>query len=148
MVRESGKIRVLLSKVGVDVHDRGLKVVASALRDAGMEVIYLGASRFQDEIVKAAEEEDVDIIGISSMEGMHHVKIPELMRELRRRGIHAPVVCGGIIPLNEAKELKEQHGVSEVFPPGSSLREIVEYFKKCAGSKTSSIPNQKLEQLK
>ncbi|MCK5627345.1 cobalamin-dependent protein, partial [Candidatus Bathyarchaeota archaeon] len=79
MRKKSKKTRILLSKVGVDVHDRGLKVIAAALRDAGMEVIYLGASRFQDEIVKSAEEEDVDAIGISSMEGMHHVKIPELM---------------------------------------------------------------------
>jgi methylmalonyl-CoA mutase C-terminal domain/subunit len=131
MAQRGKRIRVLLSKVGVDVHDRGLKVIAAALRDAGMEVIYLGASRFQNEIVKAAEEEDVDVIGISSMEGMHHVKIPDLMKELNEKNIEAPVVCGGIIPLDEAKALKEQCGVSEVFPPGSSLKEIVEYFKRC-----------------
>jgi len=131
MAKKGKRIRVLLSKVGVDVHDRGLKVVAAALRDAGMEVIYLGASRFQDEIVKAAEEEDVDVIGISSMEGMHHVKIPDLMKELKEKSIDVPVVCGGIIPLDEAKVLKEQCGVSQVFPPGSSLKEIVDYIKKC-----------------
>ena len=131
MSKRKRRIRVLLSKVGVDVHDRGLKVIAMALRDAGMEVVYLGASRFQDEIVKAAVEEDVDVIGISSMEGMHHVKIPDLMKELKEKQIDIPVVCGGIIPLDEAQNLKEQCGVSEVFPPGSSLREIVEYFDRC-----------------
>ena len=135
--KKTRKIRVLLSKVGVDVHDRGLKVVATALRDAGMEVIYLGASRFLDEIVKAGEEEDVDIIGLSSMEGMHHVKIPDLMKELKERRIDVPVICGGIIPLSEAQILKEQHGVNEVFSPGSSLNEIVEYFRNLGNRRTS-----------
>ena len=134
-MRKKGlKKRILLSKVGVDVHDRGLKVIAAALRDAGMEVIYLGASRFQDEIVKSAEEEDVDAIGISSMEGMHHVKIPELMKELREKKIEVPVVCGGIIPMNEANDLKNRHGVYEVFSPGATLKEIVECFRKCTSS--------------
>ena len=131
MSKRKRRIRVLLSKVGVDVHDRGLKVIAMALRDAGLEVVYLGASRFQDEIVKAAVEEDVDVIGISSMGGMHHVKIPDLMKELKEKKIGIPVVCGGIIPLDEAQLLKEQCGVSEVFSPGSSLTEIVEYFERC-----------------
>jgi methylmalonyl-CoA mutase C-terminal domain/subunit len=124
--------RVLIAKIGVDVHDRGVKVVARALRDAGMEVLYLGTGILPAEIATTAEQEDVDVIGISSMEGMHHVKVPQIMKKLKERGLAIPVICGGVIPLNEANRLKTRHGVLEVFSPGTSLASIIEAFKKAA----------------
>lgn len=99
-----------------------------------MEVVYLGLGALPEQIAQAAVQEDVDVIGISSMEGAHHVKVPQLMEQLRQLGGEVPVVCGGIIPLREAEELK-RIGVREVFPPGSALKDIIAAFQKYAGGR-------------
>jgi len=123
-------IRVLLARIGVDLHDRGVKVIARALRDAGMEVIYLGPGQLPDQIVKAAIDEDVDVIGISSMEGMHAVRIPEVLRLLRKEGADdISVVVGGIIPAQDVPKLKRA-GVKEIFGPGTATKTIVEYIER------------------
>ena len=124
-------IRVLLAKIGVDVHDRGIKIIARSLRDAGMEVIYLGQGALPGQIARAAIDENVGIIGISSMEGMHHVRIPQLIQELKENKSKIPVICGGIIPSREAVTLREDFGV-EVFVPGTPISTIVEAFKRIA----------------
>lgn len=125
-------IRILLARIGVDLHDRGIKIIARALRDAGMEVIYLGPSQLPEPIVKAAIEEDVDAIGISSMEGMHAVRIPEIIRMLRREGgKDVLVIAGGIIPLQDIPKLRKS-GVRQVFGPGTPMKEIVEFIQQNA----------------
>ena len=118
----------MLAKLGVDFHDVGVRLIAKYLMDNGIEVIYLGYS-LPEGIVKAAEEEDVNVIGVSSMQGMHHVKVPQIMRLLKEKELDIPVVCGGIIPAHEAPALKEA-GVKEVFGPGTQLSSILETIKK------------------
>ncbi len=121
-----------MARIGVDLHDRGIKIIARALRDAGMEVIYLGPSQLPEPIVKAAIEEDVDAIGISSMEGMHAVRIPEIIRMLRREGgKDVLVIAGGIIPLQDIPKLRKS-GVRQVFGPGTPMKEIVEFIQQNA----------------
>ncbi len=122
--------RVLLAKLGVDIHDVGIRMVARYLRDNGVEVIFLGYA-LPETIVRVAIDEDVDVIGISSMQGMHHVRVPEVLELLRREGADIPVIVGGIIPPNEAEWLK-QLGVKEVFPPGSQLSRILSTIKSLA----------------
>jgi methylmalonyl-CoA mutase, C-terminal domain len=118
------RIRVLVAKPGLDGHDRGAKVIARALRDAGMEVIYTGLRQTPEMIVNAAEQEDADVIGLSILSGAHTVIVPRVLELLRARGMgDVPVVIGGIIPAIDAEDLKRQ-GVAAVFPPGSSLDEI------------------------
>jgi len=118
-------IRILMGKVGLDGHDRGAKVVMSALRDAGMEVIYSGLHQSPEALVRAAVEEDVDLIGISILSGSHGALIPKVMAELKKqdRG-HLPIYVGGIIPDEDIKLLKKA-GVAKVFTPGTKLSEIV-----------------------
>jgi methylmalonyl-CoA mutase C-terminal domain/subunit len=123
------KIRVLVAKPGLDGHDRGAKVIARALRDAGMEVIYTGLRQTPEQIVNAALQEDVDAVGLSILSGAHmHLfpRIMDLMREKRLDDIM--VFAGGIIPDQDIPKLKES-GVAEIFPPGSSLEEIVSFVK-------------------
>jgi methylmalonyl-CoA mutase C-terminal domain/subunit len=123
----SRKIRVLTAKVGLDGHDRGVKVVSRALRDAGVEVIYAGLHQTPEMVVEAAMQEDVDGIGISLHSGAHMTLVPKVLKLLKERGMDDIVVfVGGIIPEEDIVELKKL-GVSEVFTPGTSLQTIVEF---------------------
>ena len=117
--------RVLLAKPGLDGHDRGIKVLAMALRDAGAEVIYLGLRRSVAEIVEAAIEDDVDVIGISVLSGAHLPLATELLEARDARGLETPIVLGGTIPVADAEELHAL-GVAAVYPAGSNLRDVVQ----------------------
>jgi methylmalonyl-CoA mutase C-terminal domain/subunit len=122
-------IRVLVAKPGLDGHDRGAKVIARALRDAGMEVIYTGLRQTPEMIVNAALQEDVQVIGLSILSGAHNAIVPRIMQLLREKEMTDPVVIlGGIIPDEDAAELKKL-GVAEIFQPGSSLDRIVEFIR-------------------
>ena len=124
------KIRVLIAKPGLDGHDRGAKVVTRALRDAGMEVIYTGLRRTPEEIVQAAVQEDVDLIGLSLLSGAHNTLFPRIIKLLREQGAgDVMVIAGGIIPQQDVEGLKSE-GVAEVFLPGTSTEEIVEWIHK------------------
>ena len=123
------KIRVLLAKAGLDGHDRGIKVLAYAFRDAGMEVIYTGLRQSVEAIVLAAVEEDVDVIGISTLSGSHINLFPEIIRLMNSYNIaDIPFIAGGIIPAEDIPVLK-QMGVKEVFPPETPTSEIVNFVK-------------------
>jgi len=123
------KIRVLLAKPGLDGHDRGAKVIARALRDAGMEVIYTGLRQTPEQIVNAAMQEDVDAIGLSILSGAHMHLFPRILTLMQESKMDDVLVfAGGIIPERDAASLKEM-GIAEVFPPGSSLQTIVEFVK-------------------
>lgn len=129
------RYKVLVAKLGIDGHDRGAKVIARALRDAGFEVIYTGIRQTPEQVVYAAIQEDVDVIGVSLLSGahMHHMK--KLLERLREAGADdIPVVLGGTIPLPDIEPLKKM-GVKEVFLPGTSLKEIVEKVRKLAEEK-------------
>lgn len=129
------RIKVLIAKLGLDGHDRGAKVVARALKDAGMEVVYTGLRQTPEQIVKAAIQEDVDVIGISILSGAHLELIPLLIKEMREKGLNDVVlVVGGVIPPQDIPKLKEM-GVDEVFLPGSSLKEISEKIIRAVESK-------------
>ncbi|HEU0141824.1 MAG: cobalamin B12-binding domain-containing protein [Bryobacteraceae bacterium] len=122
-------IRVLVAKPGLDGHDRGAKVIARALRDAGMEVIYTGLRQTPEMIVNAASQEDVRVIGLSILSGAHNAIVPRIMDLLREHEMtDVIVVVGGIIPDEDVQELKK-HGVAAVFQPGASLGEIVEFIR-------------------
>jgi len=124
------KIRVLVAKPGLDGHDRGAKVIARALRDAGMEVIYTGLRQTPEQIVNAALQEDVDAIGLSILSGAHMHLFPRIIDLVRQKGLDDVLVfAGGIIPDPDIVKLK-QLGVAEIFPPGSSLDEIVDFVTK------------------
>jgi methylmalonyl-CoA mutase, C-terminal domain len=124
------RIRVLVAKPGLDGHDRGAKIVARALRDAGMEVIYTGLRQTAEQIASAAVQEDVDAIGISILSGAHNTIIPRICELLRAEGMDdVLLVVGGIIPDEDIPGLK-QAGVSEVFQPGASTQTIVEFICK------------------
>jgi len=129
------KIRVLIAKPGLDGHDRGAKVIARALRDAGMEVIYTGLRQTPEMIAEAALQEDVDVIGLSILSGAHMALIPRILGELRAQGLEdVLVVVGGIIPEEDIPPLKDM-GVSEVFGPGTSTDAIVEHITAALTSK-------------
>ncbi len=126
---EERKIRVLIAKPGLDGHDRGAKVVARALRDAGMEVIYAGLHQSPEQIVEAAIEEDVDMVGLSILSGAHMTLFPRVLELLGEKG--APdikVVGGGVIPDKDIDELKKT-GLVEVFTPGIPIADIVEFIR-------------------
>ena len=123
------KIRVLVAKAGLDGHDRGAKVVAAALRDAGMEVIYTGLRKTPEMIVEAALQEDVDAIGISLLSGAHMTIFPKVLQLMKTKGLDDVLLFGGgIIPQKEINELKAM-GVGELFTPGASTIEIVKYIR-------------------
>jgi methylmalonyl-CoA mutase, C-terminal domain len=125
-------IRVLIAKPGLDGHDRGAKVVARALRDAGMEVIYAGLRQTPEEIVESAVDEDVDLIGLSILSGAHMALFPKVIRLLRqRKGRSIPVFAGGIIPDEDAKALRRM-GIRAIFGPGASLESIVTTARQLA----------------
>ncbi|HTT14336.1 MAG TPA: cobalamin B12-binding domain-containing protein [Thermoplasmata archaeon] len=129
---KSSPIRVLIAKPGLDGHDRGAKVVARALRDAGMEVIYAGLRQTPEEIVRAAVEEDVDLIGLSILSGAHMALFPRVLALLKRgRATAIPVFAGGIIPDEDARRLRKL-GVRAIFGPGTSLETIVSTARQLA----------------
>jgi methylmalonyl-CoA mutase C-terminal domain/subunit len=122
-------IRVLVAKPGLDGHDRGAKVIARALRDAGMEVIYTGLRQTPEMIVNAAVQDDVQVIGLSILSGAHNAIVPRVMELLREKDMgDVKVIVGGIVPDEDAAELKKI-GVAEVFQPGASLDAIVTFIK-------------------
>src|SRR5579885_3301404 len=124
------KIRVLIAKPGLDGHDRGAKVIARALRDAGMEVIYTGLRQTPEMIASAAVQEDVDVIGLSILSGAHNTLCPQLMQMLHARGMDdVTVLVGGIIPEADIAGLKAA-GIAEVFLPGTSTQDIVNFIQK------------------
>jgi len=126
---EEHRIRVLMTKVGLDGHDRGIKVISSLLREAGMEVIYLGMFQTPEMIVKAALEEDVDVIGVSCLSGEHMGFIPRIAELLKERGAgEILLLVGGVIPWEDIPALREA-GVNEVFPAGSLTEPIVQYIR-------------------
>jgi methylmalonyl-CoA mutase, C-terminal domain len=125
-----GRIRVLLAKPGLDGHDRGAKVVARALRDAGMEVIYTGIRQTPEMIVEAAIQEDVDVVGLSILSGAHLELFPPIIEGLRKKGREdVLVIAGGIIPEDDISALQEM-GVKAVFGPGTSTEDIIHFIQK------------------
>jgi methylmalonyl-CoA mutase C-terminal domain/subunit len=121
-------IRVLIAKVGLDGHDRGAKVIASFLRDAGMEVIYTGLRQTPEMVVNAALQEDVDAIGISILSGAHNTVFPKIMNMMKEKGLHDVLLTGGgIIPHDDMDNLKKL-GVGELFAPGTDTKVIVDYI--------------------
>jgi methylmalonyl-CoA mutase C-terminal domain/subunit len=129
------KIRVLIAKPGLDGHDRGAKVIARALRDAGMEVIYTGLQQTPSMIVEAALQEDVDVIGLSILSGAHMTLLPKVTQLLHEQGMEdVLVVAGGIISDADAVKLKADHGVSAVYGPGASTQDIVRFIQEQVGS--------------
>jgi methylmalonyl-CoA mutase C-terminal domain/subunit len=129
------KIRVLIAKPGLDGHDRGAKIIARALRDAGMEVIYTGLRQTPEMIATAALQEDVHVIGLSVLSGAHMVLVPRLMALLKEKGIadQVKVVIGGTIPNADIPALQEA-GVAAVFQPGTSTQEIIDFINNAVGA--------------
>jgi methylmalonyl-CoA mutase C-terminal domain/subunit len=131
--REERAIRCLVAKVGLDGHDRGAHVIARALRDAGFEVIYSGLHRSPDEVVQAAVQEDVNVVGISILSGAHKTLVPKILDGLREYDAYGDrlVLVGGIVPDEDKTDLKAQ-GVDEIFGPGASMDEMIAYIREQA----------------
>ncbi len=129
------RIRVLIAKPGLDGHDRGAKIIARALRDAGMEVIYTGLRQTPEMIASAAAQEDVDVIGLSILSGAHNTLVPQLMELLKQKGMaDITVLLGGTIPEVDIPALKNA-GIAEIFLPGTSTQEIVAFVRERAAQK-------------
>ena len=136
MIDSKRKPRILLAKPGLDGHDRGVKVVALALKDAGFEVIYTGLRQSVDAIVNAAIQEDVDCIGLSILSGSHMDLLPQIQALLQQRGLsHVLLVGGGIIPPDDCAQL-EEGGFARIFGPGTSTGEIAEFIVQAVGDRT------------
>ncbi len=130
MTENGPRLRLLIGKVGLDGHDRGAKIIARALRDAGHEVIYTGLHRTPEQVVETAIQEDVDGIGLSSLSGAHMTLFPKVLRLLRERGADDIVVFGGgIIPEEDIEPLKRE-GIAEIFRPGTSTEELVQWVRE------------------
>jgi methylmalonyl-CoA mutase C-terminal domain/subunit len=124
------KIRVVVAKPGLDGHDRGAKIIARALRDAGMEVIYTGLHQTPEQIVETAIQEDADAVGVSILSGAHMTLVPRIVDLLKREGADdVVVVVGGTIPTDDIPELKRL-GVAEIFTPGASVQQIVDFIER------------------
>jgi methylmalonyl-CoA mutase C-terminal domain/subunit len=124
------KIRVLVAKPGLDGHDRGARIIARTYRDAGFEVVYSGLHQTPEEVVQAAIQEDVDMIGLSSLAGAHMYLFPRVVELLKEKGADDIVVCGGgIFPEEDIPKLKEA-GIREIFTPGTPLREVVKWVEE------------------
>ena len=133
------KIRVVIAKPGLDGHDRGARVIARALRDAGMEVIYTGLRQTPEMIVSAALQEDADVIGLSILSGAHMHICPRIMTLLKEKGLHdVRVVIGGIIPDVDIPKLREI-GITGIFLPGTPMQEVVDFIRKNARSRVESL---------
>ena len=138
MVEQQHKIRVLIAKPGLDGHDRGAKVIARALRDAGMEVIYTGIRQTPQMIVEAAAQEDVDVIGLSILSGAHLEIFPEIMKGLKERGMgDVAVLAGGIVPLVDREPLLKM-GLRAIWGPGTSTQEIVRFINEVVEEREST----------
>ncbi|MDD4029534.1 MAG: cobalamin B12-binding domain-containing protein [Caldisericia bacterium] len=125
----SKPIRVLIAKPGLDGHDRGAKIIARALKDAGMEVIYTGIKQTPESIARTALQEDVDVLGLSILSGAHNHLFPEIMKHLHQHKLdHILVIAGGIIPKDDIPFLQEI-GIKAIYPPGSSLEDIVSFIR-------------------
>ena len=130
MAEGSRKIRVVVAKPGLDGHDRGAKIIARALRDAGMEVIYTGLHQTPEQIVETVIQEDADAVGLSILSGAHMTLVPRIVDGLKNEGADDVIlVVGGTIPNDDIPELKEL-GVSEIFTPGASVQAIVDYIRE------------------
>ena len=131
--RDAGRrVKVVVAKAGLDGHDRGAKIIARALRDAGMEVIYTGLHQTPEQIAVTAIQEDADAVGISILSGAHMTLVPRIVELLREQGAaDVLVVVGGTIPTDDANALKIEHGVAEVFAPGTPTWEIAVWLKRC-----------------
>jgi methylmalonyl-CoA mutase C-terminal domain/subunit len=136
----SKKIRVLLAKPGLDGHDRGIKVIAAAFRDAGFEVIYTGLRQTPEMIVDAAVQEDVDAIGISILSGAHMTLFPAILDEMRKRGAGDMLLFGGGIIPDEDKEELEKMGVAKIFTPGAPTMDAIEFLRQAVEAKKSDEP--------
>ncbi len=133
-------IRVLVAKPGLDGHDRGAKVIARALRDAGMEVIYTGIRQTPQMIVAAAVQEDVNVVGLSILSGAHMELFPAILQGLRENGMgDVIIIAGGILPEDDLPALKEM-GIGAVFGPGSSTRDIIAFIRQAMGEKGKKAP--------
>ncbi len=130
------KIRVLMTKVGLDGHDRGIKVISAHLRDAGMEVVYLGRFQTPESIVSAAIQEDVDIIGISCLDGEHLPFTPKILDLLKKNKTDIPLLVGGVIPKVDVTALEEM-GVNRIFLPGTPLEDIAEHIRNAVKKQVS-----------
>lgn len=131
---KSGKIRILIAKPGLDGHDRGAKVVARALRDAGFEVIYTGLRQTPEMVAEAALQEDVDFVGLSILSGAHLDLFPQIVEKLQEKGLErVKVFAGGIIPDEDIPALQEM-GIAAVFGPGTSTQDIIRFVKETIGS--------------
>jgi methylmalonyl-CoA mutase cobalamin-binding domain/chain len=132
-------VRVVVAKAGLDGHDRGAKVVARALRDAGMEVIYTGVHQTPEQVVETAAQEDADAIGVSLLSGAHNYIFPRIRELMKERGMDDVLLFGGgIIPEEDVAFLRE-HGVEKVFQPGSSLEEIVTYVRGTVSERRGAV---------
>ena len=130
MTEHALPIRVLVAKPGLDGHDRGAKVIARALRDAGMDVVYTGLGQTPHMIVEAAIQEDVDVVGLSILSGAHMTLLPKVVSELRAAGMsQCVVVAGGIIPAEDAQLLCREHGVDAIYGPGTNTADIVAFLQ-------------------
>lgn len=137
MVEE--KVRVLVAKPGLDGHDRGAKVIARALRDAGMEVIYTGIRQTPDMIVKSALQEDVDVLGLSILSGAHTELFPAIMEQLKQKGMeNVLVIAGGIIPKEDIPALQEI-GIKAVFGPGTATDEIADFIRNAMEERNNKV---------
>jgi methylmalonyl-CoA mutase C-terminal domain/subunit len=126
---EQKKIKVVISKVGLDGHDRGAKVISSLLKEAGMEVVYLGLSQMPEDIVQAAIDEDADVLGVSCLSGQHLIFIPKIIAEMKKKGLDDVLfIVGGVFPPEDFPTLKEM-GVDEIFGAGSLTNPLVEYIQ-------------------
>ena len=131
MNTENTSLRVLVAKVGLDGHDRGVKVVARLLRDAGIEVIYTGLFQTPETVAAAAVDEDVDVVGLSMLSGAHMTLAPLVVEAIRARGVDIPVVIGGLVPNNDVAELKAA-GIAEILGPGAPADEVVAAVRRAA----------------
>jgi len=136
MVKANGKIRVLIAKPGLDGHDRGAKVIARALRDAGFEVVYTGVHQTPEMIVSAAIQEDVQVVGLSILSGAHNAVVPEIIDGCKKAGLKdALFLVGGIIPEEDFQPLKKA-GVHMIFTPGASIESIIAHIKEHAPTRS------------
>ncbi|MFC1981264.1 cobalamin B12-binding domain-containing protein [Chloroflexota bacterium] len=139
-VSKKRPLRVLLTKLGLDAHDRGVINVGMALRDVGIEVIHLGLHQMPEQIVQAALQEDVDIIGISSMADAHNALVPRVLKLLKEKGAgEIPVILGGFIQPEDIPRLKEA-GVTEVFQIGAQLDAVVDWIQKFGEERAKNVP--------
>lgn len=137
-MNEQRAIRILIAKPGLDGHDRGAKVIARALRDAGMEVIYTGLRQTPEMIAEAALQEDVDLVGLSILSGAHNTLVPRIREVMNSRGLEdVPLILGGIIPDDDKPEL-EKSGVAGIFGPGSRTQDIAAQIRAIVATKSGS----------